>query len=385
MFILLTGATLSCQKESSNALKLRKDTVGVYADEVFLSIVSEEDWEIEIEYQGAQNGWITLSESAGSGTNHSIILYFNENKDHHSRSAVIRVRFTSGTQSVILVQQGTSSIKTGGIGTVLPAWPDFPGLKSEKLPGWMELPAVYEINGCAWVHHDMAITAAKYRSRNYSIFYDAASFMPRWVAYPLTPSLHGSGSRTNNWNQWDPKIPRDYQPATQDGSWGVQGYDRGHMLPSADRVATEESNWQTFYPTNMVVQKGEKLNQRIWGSLEGRVRVWASSCDTLYVVTGAVPSSEFITDRGGNRVNKPSAFYKALLQYKKDKSVSETYTGIAFYFENRDYDQSDVDKTMAMSIHDLERMLEIDFFVNLPDKYVEYAEKRCNTAYWGLN
>ena len=74
MFILLTGATLSCQKESSNALKLRKDTVGVYADEVFLSIVSEEDWEIEIEYQGAQNGWITLSESAGSGTNHSIIL-----------------------------------------------------------------------------------------------------------------------------------------------------------------------------------------------------------------------------------------------------------------------------------------------------------------------
>ena len=382
--LVLPFMLLGCKEESANSLSLREDVVGIYADEVFISVVTDGVWNLQVQYVGDQKDWITLSEESGVGTNHSVILYYGDNKEFNSREAVILAHFADQTLSVTFTQNGTSSIKTGGEGTKLPAWPDFPGLKSETLPGWMELPAVYEINGCAWVHHDMDVPAARYQGRNYSIFYDAAAFMPRWVAYPLTPSLSGSGGRTNNWNQWDPKIPTDYQPATQDGSWGVQGYDRGHMVPSADRVATEASNWQTFYPTNMVVQKGARLNQRIWGTLEGRVRVWSGTCDTLYVVTGAVPSSEYITDRGGNRVNKPAAFYKALLQYKKNKSVSETYTGIAFYLENRDYDQADVDGSMAISIYDLERLLEMDFFVNLPERYVEYAEKRCNPVDWGL-
>ena len=384
VFCLFLAALLhaGCEKGSGNSLSLRKDTVGLHADEVFLSVVTEGTWTLEVSYKGSEKDWIMLSEESGTGTNHSVIVYYMENKGFNPREAVITARFAGESLSVTLVQSGLSSLKVGGAGTRLPAWPDFPGLKSEVLPGWMELPAVYEINGCAWVHHDMVLS--QYSGRNYSIFYDASNFMPRWVAYPLTPSLSGTGGRSDKWDQWDPKIPRDFQPATQDGGWKVDGYDRGHMVPSGDRVATEAANWQTFYPTNMVVQKGQKLNQRIWMNLESRVRAWSAGCDTLYVVTGAVPSSEYITDRGGNRVNKPAAFYKALLQYKKNKTVSETYTGIAFYLENRDYEQADVDRSMAMSISDLEKMVEINFFVNLPDKYVRYAEEHCTPSYWGV-
>ena len=382
--LLLSLLLCGCGKESGNSLTLREEIVGVYADEVFLSVVSDGPWTLEVAYQGEQKDWIMLSEESGVGTNHSVILYHSENKDFNPRIALVRARFGKEVQTVTFTQNGLSSLKTGGAGTKLPSWPDFPGLKSEILPGWIELPAVYEINGCAWVHHDMEIMSAKYQGRNFSIFYDASNFMPRWVAYPLTPSLAGSGSRSNNWDQWDPKIPKDFQPATQNGGWGVSGYDRGHMVPSADRVATDVSNWQTFYPTNMVVQKGEKLNQRIWGNLESMVRSWSTGCDTLYVVTGAVPSEHFITDRGGNRVNKPAAFYKALLQYRMGKPTSETYTGIAFYLENRDYDQANVDRSMAMSISDLEKIVETNFFVNLPDQYEEYAEKRYNPTFWGI-
>lgn len=384
VFCLFLAALLNagCEKGSGNSLSLRKDAVGLHADEVFLSVVTEGTWTLEVSYKGSEKDWIMLSEESGTGTNHSVIVYYTENKGFNPREAVITARFAGESLSVTLVQSGLSSLKVGGAGTRLPAWPDFPGLKSEVLPGWMELPAVYEINGCAWVHHDMVLS--QYSGRNYSIFYDASNFMPRWVAYPLTPSLSGTGGRSEKWDQWDPKIPRDFQPATQDGGWKVDGYDRGHMVPSGDRVATEAANWQTFYPTNMVVQKGQKLNQRIWMNLESSVRAWSAGCDTLYVVTGAVPSSEYITDRGGNRVNKPAAFYKALLQYKKNKTVSETYTGIAFYLENRDYEQADVDRSMAMSISDLEKMVEINFFVNLPDKYVRYAEEHCTPSYWGV-
>ena len=379
----LSAMLLSCSLESEGGISLRKDVVGVSSGELFLSVTSAQSWTLEVEYIGEQKDWITLNKTSGSGTVNSIIVFYKTNKSDEPRSAYIRAVFHKGTAQVMLTQQGRSSVKEGGPGTVLPQWPEFPGLKSEVLPGWMELPAVYEMNGCAWIHHDMKLP--KYSGRNYSIFYDAANFMPRWVAYPLNPALSGSGSRTNRWDQWDPKIPQDYQPATPIGGWGVSGYDRGHMVPSADRVATEQSNWQTFYPTNMVVQKGSKLNQRIWGDLESQVRLWSQGCDTLYVVTGAVPSSEFITDRGGNRVNKPAAFYKALLQFKKNVPPSETYTVIAFYLENRDYEESMVNSSMTMSVQALERKLGINFFINLPDEYLEYAEERCDLKYWGIN
>lgn len=382
--ILLIAVWVSCAIASSNSLVLRKDVVGLDAGEVFLEVHSDESWTLEVEYVGDQTGWITLGTTSGTGNKNSIIVFYRRNAGEDVRKAVIRAMFPREERTVWLTQQGTASLKVGGEGTRLPSWPEYPGLESEVLPGWIELPAVYEIEGCAWVHHRMELTAPRYSGRNYSIFYDAANFMPRWVAYPLTPGLAGTGSRSNKWKQWDPKIPGEYQPATQDGGWNVSGYDRGHMIPSADRVATEESNWQTFYPTNMVVQKGVKLNQRIWGNLESQVRAWSASCDTLYVVTGAVPSDEYITDRGGNRVNKPAAFYKVLLQYKKNVARAETYVGIAFYLENRDYDEANVNSNMSMSVQDLERKLGINFFVNLPDEYIDSAEKRHDPAYWGI-
>ena len=88
------------------------------------------------------------------------------------------------------------------------------------------------------------------------------------------------------------------------------------MLPSADRLINDEANWQTFYPTNITMQRSS-LNQGVWELLEDQVRkVWAMTCDTLYVVTGAMPSEEWMTDRAKNKVNVPSAYYKAILRHK---------------------------------------------------------------------
>ena len=55
-------------------------------------------------------------------------------------------------------------------------------------------------------------------------------------------------------------------------------------MPSADRLS-RVANIETFYYTNMTPQKAA-LNQGMWENLEEKVRVWARSMDTLYVVTG---------------------------------------------------------------------------------------------------
>ena len=367
--------------QPENAVSLRKSVGLVAGGYTFLSVQSEREWSLEVIYPEGQYPWVELSRTQGSGTLNSIIVSFDENEQWDERVAVIKAHFLNETLEVILRQKGRSSLKSGGQGTILPTWENYPGLESEVLPGWIELPAVYEIEGCAWVHHDMNITNV-YRGRNYSVFYDATMFMPRWIAYPLNPSLSGSGSRSEKWNQWDPKIPQEYQPATQSG-WGLDGYHRGHMLPSADRVANDEANYQTFYPTNMTVQNGV-LNSGVWMSLETYVRSWSKQCDTLYVVTGAVPSSRNHIDRGGNIVNIPEGYYKALLKYSKGKSVSDTYSGIAFYLKNTENSGVSVDRKLAMPICDLENRLGINFFINLPDEYLDYAERRVRYSDWGL-
>lgn len=71
-----------------------------------------------------------------------------------------------------------------------------------------------------------------------------------------------------------------------------RGYDRGHIVASADRLYSKEANEQTFYYTNMSPQR-HNLNTGVWLQLEKLVQEWARSGrlrDKLYVVKGGAPS-----------------------------------------------------------------------------------------------
>jgi DNA/RNA endonuclease G (NUC1) len=120
------------------------------------------------------------------------------------------------------------------------------------------------------------------------------------------------------------------------------------------------------------------------------VRAWSGECDTLYVVTGVVPSeSRFIVDRGGNRVNVPEGFYKALLKGNVEKDDKGNPSGmkytsaIAFYFKNESQPSSKVSASMAMSVAALESKVQMNFFINLPAQY-QNIEKVCSPSDWGL-
>lgn len=360
-----------------NSVTLRRSSVAYKAGSMFVSVKTVGEWSLSVEYEnevGAE--WISLSKTSGNGSTNSLILLWKANDAEGARSARIRADFGDGTcLYVSLTQRGTASSQNGGEGFLMPNWPDYPGLKSAEVRGWMELPVVQALDGHAWVFHNMTVSSKEVR--NYSIFYDASRMQPRWVAYPLNKSLIGSGTRTNDWAQIDPEIPPEYQPYTAE-SWR-SGYARGHMLPSADRLRTA-ANKATFYPTNMTVQNFD-MNGEIWANLESEVRSWASACDTLYVVTGCVPSSLFITDRKGNRVNKPESYWKALLRY--NASGNPKYAGVAFWVENRRYENNSVNSSIAMTIAELEQKTGIDFFPNLPPECQDEAETKISSV-WGL-
>ena len=224
--------------------------------------------------------------------------------------------------------------------------------------GWMELPAM-DNPDLGYYTHSFEMNGNTYR--NYSFGWSQKDRVALWVAYPLSRLYtNGNVGRTNAW-ALDPLLG-ELSAAPFGGYAG--DYARGHQLPSADRQCCYEANAQTFYGTNMTPQLNAH-NERIWADLENKVRGYANSSDTTYVVTGVMVSaaSEIQKDSYGNNVTVPDAYFKAVLKYSPSSTFG-TWNAVAFYLEHKAYSGS-IGKEHSMSIDELEEMTGIDFFVNL--------------------
>ncbi len=255
-------------------------------------------------------------------------------------------------------------------------------LISDQVNGWMELPAVATTANRAYVSHHSEVMGESVR--NYSMLYDTEYRIALWTAYHLCSSSFGPTTRTDNWS-FDPKIPKVYQPTLAKG-WGVSGIDRGHILPSADRTSNVPSNAATFFYTNMTAQNSE-LNQGVWGKLEEMVRNYSETCDTLYVVTGSVLKTSamqeisFVKDNDGKEVAKPQAYYKLVMKYDIE---SDSYNAIAFWYENRKYDNAEPVAADAKSVAWVEQQTGFTFFDNLPESIKNSVKEACVPSEWGL-
>lgn len=354
--------------------------VGPDASQQFIKVTAHASWTLELGFSGSER-WASVDTEFGRGTTPGIILSWDENTTESDRTCNI-VLFCDGTRSERTLTQEKKQASV--VPPTPPSGPD--DLVPDPVPSWLELPAT-DNNDLYFFTHDMMRGSKKVR--NYSFYYDPEARMSAWVAYPLNQNLIGSGSRSDEWGL-DPKIPAKYQQTLYNGYSG--GYQRGHQIPSADRYGPG-INEQTFYFTNITPQRGA-LNEHAWAKLEGYVRNWSKSLDTLYVVTGADfrNSTEVAYDNNGTEVPVPTAYYKALLAYKSGSSIANStggYFGIAFYFDHKSYSDSAIMNTQAMSIDALEEELGIDFFVNLPakvgDDVSRTIESSLDKSWWNNN
>lgn len=293
--------------------------------------------------------WARLTVNSGSGNKANVSLSWDENKSGADRSFK-------------LVLESPSDTSLHSFASFLQRGDEASSIKVSKVEPWMELP---EVDGKLYfISHPMTLNGRL--TRNYSYGWDLDNMVVRWVAYPLTASCMGSSGRSDAWGL-DPNLPRSCQPVLYDAYNGFG--QRGHQLPSADRTFSLTYNIETFYGTNMTPQNGT-LNTGVWSSLEGHVRDCARSFDTLYVVTGCVvegsPGKSY--DNDGKAVTIPSAYYKALLGYKRSMGIGNTssqkgYTGTAYYFLNQS-GYSDY-RNQRMTIDELERKTGLDLFPNL--------------------
>lgn len=330
----------------------------------FIYVKASSSWRITITSVdgGEPVDWIIADPSSGSG-DMDVTLKVEENKSEKERSAVITVENSAGKASKTISQKAKGS-------EVKPDPTPSGGNLSPKT-GWMELPAIPE--GMDAFTHSMTVGSVS--TRNYSFLWDYDNLVAPWVAYPLCKWNIGNNiKRTNAWGL-DPLLPEGKQPVLCRGfSKGNNGwYARGHQIPSADRLTSYESNSMTFYGTNMTPQIQDGFNGDIWATLEGKVRSWANSSDTLYVVTGCVidypegQTVKYALDNYGKKVSVPTAYYKVVLRYMKNSTVGYSgYSACAVWLDHKVYSTKNIDSKYSMSVKDLEKKVGMDFFVNLP-------------------
>ena len=219
---------------------------------------------------------------------------------------------------------------------------------------------------------------------NYSVEWDPQKKAQRWSAYQLDKSrLQRNTSRSSTGYNHDPLL-QDIFYLSQDCYWN-SGFDHGHICPSADRLYSDEANYQTFFLTNMQPQykafngslSGSdkyKNDWSPWYRLESEVRSWANAqaTETLFVVKGGtIEDNQIFPNKIKGEMLVPKYFFVALLLKN-----AQGYKAVGFWMEHKgSYDKKQPLSDYAVNIEELQRLTGIDFFCNLPDDVEQRVEQ----------
>lgn len=155
---------------------------------------------------------------------------------------------------------------------------------------------------------------------NYSTEWDDNMKSQRWSCY----TFH-TGNTASNVDRWKPGQGERQYPWDTDlkEQWGItdftedptptaQGFNHGHICPSADRKLNLTQQKQTFFMTNMQPQYSNFNQRGTWYKMEEDLRNKAPKIDsdTLFIVKGGT------IDPVGSESN--------LLGWKKNGASSET-------------------------------------------------------------
>nr|XP_028602142.1 endonuclease domain-containing 1 protein-like isoform X3 [Podarcis muralis] len=156
----------------------------------------------------------------------------------------------------------------------------------------------------------------------FATMYDREKRIPIYSAYKCKP---GKGHRYQGWmiepQLVDPTLGKGMEDeretniaatgikksqATFDDYAQALSIEKGHLNPVSHQP-DEDSRAATSTLTNIVPQYS-KLNEGAWAEHESLLKKEAQACHDMYVLVGAVPGDEYISDL---RVNKPSHIWSA--------------------------------------------------------------------------
>lgn len=395
---------------------------------VSITVIANGTWVIS-----SSDYWLKLTESYGDGDK-VVTATFSENKVTSERSATLTLRSGTVTETMTFVQaagvedsstdpgedtggdsgedpgENPGGEDTGGEDTGGDSGED-PGEEEKNLnandatthpeAARLEMPALNADNN--FVSHYVTYNSEK--MVNYTIEWNSAMKHAQWAAFEFNSvNCSKNVTRTNNWSV-DTDLPSSMQ---LDNSYFTNdGFDRGHICASDDRIYSTAANDQTFFYSNMSPQLNE-FNTGIWQALEARVQTWGRSTsggtfDKVYVAKGGTLTDLLVNFTGtgngqdgvlpttdANGYTKkglpcPAYYFMAILAEKDG-----AYSAIGFIMPHSmtlspisgsSYTSADL-KKYVVSIDELESQTGLDFFCNLVDSVEDKVEASYDLDAW---
>jgi endonuclease G len=202
---------------------------------------------------------------------------------------------------------------------------------------------------------------------------------------------YNSERGTLNWTAWKTteadlgdKVGRpDFRPDSRlpaglkhiiSTDYSGSGYDRGHMLPAADRFGNLELLDDTFLMTNIVPQS-RSLNQYPWQNLESYVRAQVRRGFDAFQIAGVYGNAGAIK----NRLTIPTNCWKIVILVPSGSSISDLdrrLRVIAVDMPNRDGLDNVKWQNFSTTIRDIENKTGYDFLNYLPKDVQDSLETR---------
>lgn len=153
-------------------------------------------------------------------------------------------------------------------------------------------------------------------NRHYLIGYSYYFRQAKWALEIIDPDREDL-ERLDNFRP-DYRVPEMFRADLVD--YSGSGYDRGHLVASADKRDTELQNSETFLLSNMSPQ-APGFNRKIWRDLEAEIRRLNNkkSIFETYVICGPIfdfdkPVKNIgTTDGNGVSIPIPHAYFKSVL------------------------------------------------------------------------
>ena len=209
----------------------------------------------------------------------------------------------------------------------------------------------------------------------HSLVWDEMHHVPKWTAHIVLPDImKGSLARIDTFKP-DPDVKG--RTDLFDEYWN-SGFDRGHMVPSADMRWSQKALEATYLYSNIAPQKAE-MNRETWADLEdwGRRYVHYAQ-EKVFIVTGPVLAEGLPT------LNTPTTIEKVSIPVYCFKAFADLEgaekKGIAFVMNNGPAEKNML--SYAVSIDSVEKLTGLDLFPALDDGTEAAIEQMSDVTPW---
>ena len=222
----------------------------------------------------------------------------------------------------------------------------------------------------------------------FALSYNRDLGRPNWVSWHLSDEWIGTLARVDTFRP-DPQVPPEWY-RVQSFDFSGSGFDRGHMVPNADRdkETSIPINQATFLMTNMIAQAPGN-NQGPWASFEGYLRTLSSrearstSCRVPRAWAAPAAIGGVTTTLANGNVTVPSSTWKVALVLTKDDGddlsrVSCSTRTIAVIMPNLDNIRPNPWENYLTTVDAVETLTGYDLFSNLPEPYQQCIEAGTN-------